>query len=152
MDLWKEWGYWLVRAEMETPQISLLRLESPIPPAGEHIRVITEFKGRARRRNELRILVVEHIPGKTLTLELVSETRPKLSRMLSPLRWHIELSPAPNDRARITAVFTARTTSGRGRVMGKLSPKILMHQSFFGDLERLGGKEPIEGMSLSPGG
>lgn len=98
------------------------------------------------KRFLIRARVLDYVPGELLSVAFIEETKGRIQKLLSELTWTLRFEPLPADASGrpmtlIRGTATARTLSAKGRIFGRLAPKILMNQVFYPDLERLGRLE-----------
>jgi len=124
---WPSWHFNLVSVDSNSPIVAgslvLLKME---PPKKEW------------KRFELQLRVREFEPGKKLSVEVDSETKGRLQKVLREVSWEIELLPqAQGQGTLLRGRAQAKTASPRGRLMARLAPRVVMNQVFYPDLESL---------------
>jgi len=96
------------------------------------------------KRFEMIGKVTERVPGKKLSIELESDSTGRLTRLFDAYRWTVEIEAAPPElqargqKSVIRGTAVAHTANWRGRLFGKVSPRILMNQVFYVDLVKFG--------------
>lgn len=111
---------------------------------GETIRYEIEPFKKEWKRFEMTGKVTERIPGRKLAVELQEDSTGRLTRLFDGYRWSVEIEEAPAEiqargfKTLIRGTAVAHTANWRGRLFGKLSPRILMNQVFYVDLVKFG--------------
>ncbi len=129
---WRDWHFNLKDAEL---------LDATALAPGARIRFFIEPPKKQWKRFEMITRVSTFIPDRELELEFLADSTGRLSRLFSKLSWKIELiaesSPGSVQKTLIRGTLRATTASGRSRIFSKLTPRILMNQVFYPDLEKL---------------
>ncbi len=132
--IWPLWhfGIHAITGKFETGELLTLHFASHIKPWKHH---------------EIGARILEWIPRKKVTLELVSDSSGKLQKMVSGYRWTIELHEKT-----VSASVSAHTESFRARLLSIWVPRIFMHQMLYPNLIQLTKGAPTKqaGFSLNP--
>jgi hypothetical protein len=97
---------------------------------GQAVKLVIDPHKGPSRKFEILGQITECVPGRKLSIHLLSESSGKISRMFSSVDWDVELTPS-ND---VVGRERVRTQSGRARFFGRVAPKILLNQIFYPDI------------------
>ncbi|NDD91127.1 hypothetical protein EBZ37_03480 [bacterium] len=135
---WPEWHFHVNRVEASNQPLS----------AGTALRLFLEPPKKEWKRFELNLKLIRFQPQEHLSVAVESESRGRLERLLTGVRWDIQLLPQPSGRGTlIQGSGQARTNGGRARLLGRIVPRILMNQVFYPNLEALAHPEKRKGRS-----
>lgn len=95
------------------------------------------------KRFEMTGQVLAHEKEKSLSVRLTDDSTGRLTKLFNQYQWKVEVVPANEFlqkrgfKSLVRGEAVGHTANWRGRVFGKISPKILMNQVFYVDLVKL---------------
>lgn len=123
---WPKWHFQLERARLT---------DAKTIRTGAHIEWI--LKPREWKTSIWQIEVRDYQPGHKIRLAFVSDNPPKLERTLKDIEWTVERLPeTPDGLTPIRGRVTARTASGRARLLSLVAEKVILNQLFYPDLAK----------------
>ncbi len=134
---WPEWHFNAVQVEpVQTGEDTA---------TGPTLRLLMEPPKKEWKRFELDLQVHQKSPDH-LEAKVVRESKGRLEKLLSEIRWSIELLPAPDGQGTlIRGEAHARTIGPKARMIGRVVPRVVMNQVFYPDLEALAHPEKRRG-------
>ena len=138
---WPQWFFSLDQAVVSEGQTE----PGPLH-AGENLTLRMDPKKGESKRFLLGVKVLEYVPDRLIHLQIIRDTKNRLTRLFDRLEWSVEIIPegpeapgGPNETGTlIRGTATAHTSHWRSRLFGQLAGDILMNQVFYPDLIRLG--------------
>lgn len=125
--------------------------KSPRLSSGDILEIKIEQVQKEWKRFSLTTRVNQYEPGKFISFELLGDSKDKITQMFSDLAWDVRVGPidpsttqtpkTAHYKSLITGTAHARTANWRGRMFGRIAPKILMNQVYMIDLVKLGTLE-----------
>lgn len=146
---WPQWHHITTDARrMDGTGNPLPLTEQSVVP-GAIVRFTLEPRQRTDLRFDITGRVLEHVPGRKVRVQFVSETKPQVAKLFDSMEWTIELTPgtdagAPGlskDQAlqgtTIHGTLIAHTATWRARLFSRIAHRILMNQVFYPNLTAL---------------
>jgi hypothetical protein len=146
LEKWPDWHFDL-RAVQVLP---------PTAPASGTESVLLQFEPKTKQWKRFELQARVRPVSRTRTeVELTEDRQGKLSRLFQDVRWSVELQGpvrwAEHTYPRsLKGELTARTHHWRARLFGRLTPRILLNQVFYPDLQGLSRVDQPKAMESAP--
>jgi len=138
---WPEWHFNAQRLET----FAQADQSTSTASASSILRLFLEPPKKEWKRFELDLQVDQKSPDR-IDARIIRESKGRLEKLLSDIRWSIELLPAPDGKGTlIRGEALARTTGPKARLLARVVPRIVMNQVFYPDLEALAHPEKRRG-------
>jgi nitrogen fixation protein len=147
---WPQWFYSLKEAKMLDGFFRPLSIRDWILKPGAIVELSVDPKKGPWKRFTLLTTIVQYVPKKELSMNILKDSSGKLNTAFSRLDWKIEFEPHPKGTL-IRSTVSARAIHWRSKLFGTIAKKILLTQVFYPDLLKLAGLKNVKsGISLSP--
>ncbi len=123
---WPQWFYSLTEVQMLPPTSNLQK--------GSEL--LLKMKSRRGDAFDLTARVAEYDPARQIKLDIIQDSSGRLTHAFDQLEWTIELQ-SHSQGSQIRGSARAHTCHWRTRLFGRMAEKILMHQIFYPNLEKL---------------
>jgi hypothetical protein len=106
---------------------------------GSEIRLTIDPRKGRWKQYELRVKVIEYIPQSKLRLQLLSDSKGRLTRLFSSLEWEVDILPptAGHSGSLLRSSTRAHTQHWRARMFAAFAERILLNQATYPDVIKL---------------
>jgi hypothetical protein len=146
---WPQWHHITTDARRMDATGSPLPLTEQAVVPGALVRFTLEPRQRPDLRFDITGRILEHVPGRRVRVQFVSETKPQVAKLFDSMEWTVELIAGTDTGApglakdqssqgtTIQGTLIAHTSTWRARLFSRIAHRILMNQVFYPNLTAL---------------
>jgi hypothetical protein len=136
---WPRWFFSLADAKIVDVTGLPFPLAAQTVSTGSIVRLSIDPKKGRWKKFVVQVRVSEYVPGKRLSLHVLSDSKNRLDKYFDRLDWTVDLLPTTEGKGTlIRGTELAHTSYWRTRLFGRIASRIMMNQVFYPDLIQLG--------------